>query len=127
MADLPEHPTRVSLLALTETSGSVLYGLYDVLTHAGHVWSQMTGEPECSAGFAVEIVAPTADPFRCLGGVPVVPQASLAERPASDLVLVSDLAISGDFDPAGQWPEAVAWLQGQHAAGAMIALLQSRI
>lgn len=120
MSDLPETPTRVSLLALPESSGSVLYGLYDVLGSAGHVWSQITGEPECSPGFAVEIVSPTTAPFRCAGGVPVAPQASLAERLESDLVVVCDFAIPIDFDPAGQWPEAVAWVQGQYAAGAMI-------
>jgi transcriptional regulator GlxA family with amidase domain len=121
MAMTQGRPARASLLALPESSGSVLYGLYDVLSLAGHVWSQITGEPECSAGFAVEIVSPSTQLFRCFGGVPVAPQASLAARPKSDLVIVSDFAIPMDFDPTGQWSEAIAWVQGQHAAGATIA------
>jgi len=121
MAEILGEAPRVSLLALPESAGSVLYGLYDVFTMAGHLWSEITGEPESSAGFSVEIVAPSSQLFRCFGGVPVAPQATLAERPASDLVLVPDFAIPTDFDPAGCWPEAVAWVQGQHAAGATIA------
>ena len=125
MAEPLGQPARVSLLALPESSGSVLYGLYDVFTLAGHVWSEITGEPECSAGFVVEIVSPSTQPFRCSGGVPVAPQASLAERPSSDLVIVSDFAIPLDFDPTGQWPKAVGWVRRQHAAGATIAAVCS--
>ena len=111
----------MSLLALPESTGSVLYGLYDVFMMAGHLWSELTGEPESSAGFHIEIVSPSTQLFRCFGGVPVAPQASFAERPASDLVLIPDLALPIDFDPAGCWPEAVAWVQRQYAAGATVA------
>ncbi len=117
--------TRVSLLALPESSASVLYGLYDVLSGAGRLWSEITGEPEATAGMAVEIVSPSGAPFRCWGGAPVAPHASLAERPASDLVVVSDLAIPIDFEPHGAWPEAVAWVRRQHAEGAVIAAVCS--
>ena len=78
MAESSEKPARVSLLALPESSGSVLYGLYDVFTASGSVWSQITGSEESTPGLAVEIVAPTKAPFRCLGGIPVEPQAGLA-------------------------------------------------
>jgi len=96
-------PMRVSLLALPESSASVLYGLYDVLSGAGRLWSEMTGEAEVCAGMTVEIVSPSSEPFRCWGGAPVAPHASLAERPESDLVVISDFAIPIDFDPRGAW------------------------
>lgn len=112
---------RVCLLALPESSASVLYGLYDVLSGAGRLWSQITGEAETSPAMTVEIVSPSRAPFRCWGGLPVAPQATLAERPESDLVVVSDLAIPVDFDPRGAWPESVDWVRRQHAAGAVVA------
>jgi len=118
-------PTRVSLLALPESSASVLYGLYDVLSGAGRLWSEMTGEPEACAGMTVEIVSPSREPFRCWGGIPVAPHASLAERSASDLVVIADLAIPIDFDPRGAWPESIGWVRGQHAAGAVVAAVCS--
>jgi len=120
-AKTAQKPTRVSLLALPESSASVLYGLYDVLSSAGKIWSQITGEAESTIGMTVEIVAPEKGLFRCWGGVPVEPHATFAERPASDLVVVSDLAIPIDFDPRGQWPEATAWVKRQHDRGANLA------
>lgn len=121
----PKAPpqTRVSILALPESSASVLYSMYDVLSSAGHLWSQITGEAEATSGMAVEIVSPSSEPFRCWGGILIAPQAALAERPASDLVVISDLAIPIDFDPRGAWPEAVAWLQAQYEAGAAVAAI----
>ncbi len=116
-----DAPIRVCLLALPESSASVLYGLYDVLSSAGRLWSQITGESEAGPTMAVEIVSPAREPFRCWGGVPVAPQATLAERPECDLVVVSDLAIPVDFDPRGAWPESVDWVRRQHAAGAVVA------
>lgn len=121
VTEFGDAPPRVSLLALPECAGSVLYGLYDVFTMAGHLWTDITGEPESSAGFEVEIVSPSAELFRCFGGVPVAPHATLAERSESDLVLIPDFAIPTDFDLTGCWPQAVAWVRGQHAAGATIA------
>lgn len=117
----PPKPTRVSLVALPESSASVLYGLYDVLSATGRIWSQITGEAEAAAGLKVEIVAPETRPFTCWGGVPVAPHASFAERLSSDLVVIPDLAIPIDFDPRGQWPEATAWIKHQHAQGASLA------
>lgn len=112
---------RVCLLALPESSASVLYGLYDVLSGAGRLWSQITGEAETSPAMTVEIVSPSREPFRCWGDLPVAPQATLAERPQCDLVVISDLAIPIDFDPRGAWPESIAWVRQQHAAGAVVA------
>ncbi|MEO3429035.1 helix-turn-helix domain-containing protein [Pelagibius sp. CAU 1746] len=120
-SDQSENPIRVTILALPESSASVLYGLYDVLSSAGRLWSQITGETEAGPTMAVEIVSPSREPFRCWGGVPVAPQAALAERPESDLVVVSDLAIPIDFDPRGAWAESAAWVRQQYEGGAVVA------
>ena len=125
MAAQQNTATRVSLLALPESSASVLYGLYDVLSSAGRLWSQITGEPEASRPMTVEIVSPNIETFRCWGGAPVAPQASLAERPESDLVVVSDLALPVDFDPRGAWPEVSDWLRHQYDSGATLAAVCS--
>lgn len=111
---------RVSLLALPESTASVLYGLHDVLTAVGQIWSELTGEAEAEPGFEVRIVSPRAGLFRCYGGLPVLPDATLAESGRSDIVIVSDLAIPIDEDPRGRWPEASAWLRSQHAQGATL-------
>jgi transcriptional regulator GlxA family with amidase domain len=116
---------NVSILALPESSASVLYGLYDVLSSAGRIWSEITGEPESAPALEVRIVAPDKEPFRCWGGAPVAPQASLADTPSGDIAIVSDLAIPIDFDPSGAWPEAVDWVRRQQAGGALVAAVCS--
>ena len=117
----PQKTLTVSILALPESSASVLYGLFDVLSAAGRMWSQLTGEPESAPPLDVRIVAPGKELFRCWGGVPVAPHASLAETPASDIVVISDFAIPLDFDPRGAWPGPADWLRRQYDGGALVA------
>lgn len=115
------RPTvRIGLIALPESSASVLYGLYDVLGSVGELWSELTGEPAAPTGVEVIIIAPEKEEFRCCGGIPVAPHESLAEAASCDIVIVSDLAISLELDPRGRWPEVTAWLKGQHDSGALI-------
>ena len=120
MNDVPEKPIRISLLALPESTGSVLYGLYDILTSVCHMWREVTGEASAHPGFEVRIVAPTATPFTCFGGVPVHPDADLAGTLETDIILVTDLAVDLEQDPRGRWPETVAWLVDQHRQGTLL-------
>ncbi len=115
-----DKPVRVSLLALPESAPGTLYGLYEVLTSVGGTWSDLTGEEEASPGFDVRIVSTSASPFRCHGGVPVTPDAPLADSGQSDVVLISDLAIDTERDPRGRWPESAQWVTEQYAGGASI-------
>ena len=117
----PKNALKVNILALPESSASVLYGLYDVLSSAGRIWSHITGEAESAPPLEVRIVSPDKAPFRCWGGAPVAPHASLAETASSDIVVVSDYAIPIDFEPQGAWPESVDWVRRQHQQGALIA------
>jgi len=120
MVLLPEKPVRASLLALPESAPGTLYGLYEVLTSVGGTWSELTGEAEASPGFDVRIVSTSATPFRCHGGVPVDPDAQLADSEQADVVLISDMAIDMERDPRGRWSDAARWVTDQYAGGASI-------
>jgi len=111
---------RIQLLAVPESSASVLYGLYDVLNSVGRTWHELTGQPELHRPFDVSIVAPQAALFRCQGGLPVVPDAALETAGPADIAIVTDLAYDLREDPRGRWPEAVRWLQRQDAHGATL-------
>ena len=112
---------RVALVALPESSASVLYGLYDVLSTVGALWPELTGEPSSLGGFDVQILSPSKEIFRCWGGIPVAPHNSLSGSGSYDIIIVSDLAISLDLDPRGQWPEVTSWLRSQYETGALVA------
>jgi transcriptional regulator GlxA family with amidase domain len=119
-ASTPSRSIPVHILALPEATASVTYGLFDVLASAGVVWPMLTGRASAPVRFDVRIVAETAEPFGCFGGMPVTPHAGIAEAGPVEIVIVTDPVIPSDCDPRGRWPAAVAWLKAQYAQGALI-------
>jgi transcriptional regulator GlxA family with amidase domain len=110
----------VCILAVGETSGAVLYGLYEVFSSFGAAWAELKGLDRNPAAFDARIVAASREPFACVGGVPVAPHASFDEIDYADAVIVTDLAIDPDSDHAGKWPEARDWLRRIHGAGGTV-------
>ena len=119
MASHNPQLSRVRLLALPESSASVLYGLNDVLSSVGDTWRALTGERHNVKPFDVQIVGSRTRMFRCAGGVPVTPSMLFSEARA-DIVVVTDLAIAPDFDPRGHWEQAVAWIKSVYEQGAVV-------
>jgi len=115
-----KRPPSVCLLALSESSGVVLYGLYEVLALFSGAWAQVTGDKDSSAEFDVSIVAQNADAFCCVGGIPVTPHAALTDITRTDIVIVTDLAIDQAVDHSDRWAAIVPWLRERYAAGSII-------
>lgn len=114
-------PVSVSLVALPETTPTSLYGLFEILSAVGSVWSELTGQQVHPVRpIRPQIVATTRDPFTCAVGVPVAPHRAFAEVDTTDVVVVTDLAIPIDQDPRGRWPEAAGFLRDREAQGATI-------
>jgi transcriptional regulator GlxA family with amidase domain len=111
----------VCLLAAQATAPSVLYGLYDVLATAGAVYAEMTTGQAGEALLDVKIVAAQAAPFRCAGGIPVEPHASIDTVAAPDVALVCDLFTPIDTPPRGVYDAEIAWLQRLHRRDTLIA------
>lgn len=112
---------RVCLLASTETSPSVLYGLFDVLSTVGAAYSEMTtGEPG-EPLLDVQIVAATAEPFRCFNNVAVEPHMAIDELDEVDVAIVCDMYQPIDQPPRGRYQREVEWLRRVHGNGALLA------
>ncbi|MBI1179781.1 MAG: helix-turn-helix domain-containing protein [Alphaproteobacteria bacterium] len=116
----PTVPIRAAILALPESTAAALYGLYDVLSSYGEIWSSITGEARGHAGFRVTIVGPTSEPFRCFGDIPVSPHASFEACDTADVLLIPDVMMDLAADPRGRWPEACALIARCHDAGTTI-------
>ena len=116
---------RIALLAAPESSAGVLYGLYDVLLSVGPTWPDMIGADVVEPILDVSIVAATADPFRCFGGIPVEPHAALADAGEFDAVVVCDMYTPVHTPPRGQFVEEVEWLRRKRAQGALLATVCS--
>ncbi len=112
---------RIALLAAPETSASILYGLYDVLLSVGAVYPDMTAGEAGDALLDVVIVAESATPFRCFGGILVEPGAALAAAGDVDVAVVCDMYTPIHTAPRGRYEAEMAWLRQRHAAGALIA------
>ncbi len=111
----------IALLAMPETSPSVLYGMYDVLLSVGAVYPDMTtGQPE-DCLLDVKIVADADKPFRCFGNVLVEPHAGLDAVGHTDVAVVCDIYSPIDAPPRGRYRREIDWLKRMHANGSILA------
>lgn len=121
MSDPEPRPVTVALLAVEETSASTLFGFYDILASVRRDWSLLHGRPVQSSPFRPLLVSPDGQPLRTGNGVLVTPQASLAQCPAPDMAVVTDINVAPDADLGDRFDAVVSWLQHVHAAGGMLA------
>lgn len=121
IAPAAHPPVAVSLLALPETTLGVLCGLFDLFAAVGVAWDELTGERRGGRRMAPRIVAATTAPWPSPTGLPITPQASLDAVPSSDVVIVTDLAITPETDPRGRWPAEAEWVRRRHDDGAVVA------
>jgi transcriptional regulator GlxA family with amidase domain len=113
--------TDIRLLASSETSPSVLYGLYEVLSTVGTIYPELTTGETGTPLFDVNIVSADSAPFRCYGNVLVEPHAAINEGDEPDVVIVCDMYQPIDASPIGQYPREVEWVKRMHSKGVIIA------
>jgi transcriptional regulator GlxA family with amidase domain len=112
---------RILLFAAPETSASVLYGLYDVLLSVGSAWPDMTSASPGVAMLDVRIVARSARPFRCAGGIRIEPHQAIADVDHADVVIVCDMFTPIDAPPRGRYEIESTWLREMNERGALVA------
>jgi transcriptional regulator GlxA family with amidase domain len=111
---------RICLLAAEETSPSVLYGLYDVLSTAGAVYSELTSGSPGEKALDVRIVSVTTGPFRCFGGVMVEPHNGIEHIDETDVAIICDMYTPIDTPPRGRYEREIDWLKRMYAKGAIL-------
>jgi transcriptional regulator GlxA family with amidase domain len=112
---------RVCLLAAAETSPSILYSLYDVLSTTGVIYSELTNGDPGEPLLEVLIVAATKNPFRCFGEVMVEPHKCIDDVEHTDVAIVCDMAMPITEPPLGLYRSETEWLRRVHADGAILA------
>jgi len=108
------------LLASAETSPSVLYGLYDVLSTAGAIYGEMTSGKTGDEVLDVRIVAATAEPFRCFGGILVEPHDDIDALDEADFIIVCDMYTPIDTPPRGRYEREIDWIKRLYAKGSIV-------
>ena len=107
----------VALLALPESTPMALFGLYEVFLSAGRTWAELTGEETAAQTIEPRIVSLNRKTIGSPVGIDIVPHDALCE---ADVVIVTDLAISGTFAPHGRWIGEIAWLRERYASGSVV-------
>jgi len=109
---------RITILAMFNTMGSTVIGPMDIFYQAGVVWNYYRGEKP-TPHFETRMVSAHGKPFRCLNGTTLVPEGSIHDVDATDLVVVSSIL---DIDKTMKYEGAVIdWLLQHYRSGAHIA------
>ncbi|MFC4349109.1 GlxA family transcriptional regulator [Kordiimonas lipolytica] len=111
---------RIDIVALPETTGSVLYCLYEILDSVGSMWTALTGEDTHIDGFDVRIASPIKGVFTCVGKIPIMPEAGLEDLPPGSVIIAPDFLLGDDFRDTEHWQASARWIGEQHARGANI-------
>ena len=72
-----KSPVEVLIVAVTETAGSALYGMLDVLMAAGNIWQTLVHSDTKQQLFNVRIVSTQKRAFTCGNNIPVNPDCSI--------------------------------------------------
>lgn len=116
---------KIDILAAPQTTGSILYGLYDLFKMPGEAWPRlMLGKPGQPLN-RVRIVSDGGQEFRCRGGVPVAPEASLDEALDADIICVPNMTVPLDESPRDYFEAEVRWLKQNYEDGKTIATVCS--
>lgn len=121
MADGDPAAIEALILALPETAGSALYGMVDVLSAAGTLWRELSGEEPRPPLIRPRIVAPSREPFLCGNGVPVQPDLALDEAAAAGgIIIVPELWLAPTDAIRDRHDAVKAWLRARFDAGAEV-------
>lgn len=108
------------IVAVPETAGSALYGMFDVLGAAGNLWQALVRtEPERKL-IKPAVVSTTKRPFRCGNGIPISPDYGISDDPKADIVIVPEVWLGPDEEVRGRYPKLMRWLREKYRGGAYV-------
>ena len=119
--DFVTDPLRIDLLAADSCRAAILYGLFDLLSSVGTAWSYLTDGTLSPPLTRVRIVARSTEPFRCIGGVPVIPDIALDDADDAEIVCLPNFRIGETTAPRDMLGPEIDWVLRRHATGARLA------
>lgn len=121
MSETSAPTITVALLAAPESTASTIFGFYDALASVRRDWTMLHGGPMQASPFQPLVVSADGEPLVTVNGVRIVPQASFAQLPRPDVVVVTDLMVVPGVALGPEFDAATEWLQACHRAGALLA------
>lgn len=115
------RPVSVAILALPETTASVVFGLYDLFASAGRDWGFIVDGRSGPALMRPLVVSRLSGRFEAANGVEIVPQAELDAAADAEIVCVPELAIPPGEPLDGRFDRELSWLRERYDSGATLA------
>ena len=114
-------PVEIGILALPESSASVVFGMYDLFLGAGREWGMIVEGTPGPDLMRPRVLARDAEGFATLNEVWVRPHATLEGAGALDVLCVPDVVVSPDTPVTGRFDREIALIRAQAERGAIIA------
>ncbi|PKO26598.1 MAG: AraC family transcriptional regulator [Betaproteobacteria bacterium HGW-Betaproteobacteria-9] len=111
----------VAILALPEVAASVLFGMSDMFMGVGRDWPLVVEDRPGSSSLRVQIVSADGQPLTIANGVHLVPDTSIANAVAPQVICIPEVFVVPSTDLRGRYRVEAAWLRETHARGAIIA------
>jgi len=115
------QPPSVAILAMPETTASVVYGMYDLFMSAGRDCGVIVNGAPAPGLIAPAVVAAEAAPFIAPNGVTIVPHATISDCRRADIVCVPEVMIMPAEALDGRFDKEIEWLRACYASGATLA------
>lgn len=115
------RPATVAILAMPQSTASVVYGMYDLFMCAGRDWGLIVEGQPGSALIHPQVVARGSGAFAAANGVRIEAHVALAECPQPDIVCVPEVLVAPGEPLEGLFTEEIEWLRRCHAGGATLA------
>lgn len=113
-------PVEVLIVAVSETAGSALYGMLDVLSAAGNLWQTLVHSDTENRLFNVRIVSLDKQSFSCGNAIPVIPDVCISDDPAADILILPELWLGPEDALTGRYPALMEWLRQMYKRGASL-------
>lgn len=112
---------RVALLAVAETTGSTLYGMYDLFSSVGRDWRFLTEGVLGEEAITPAVVARTNEAFTAANGVWIKPDYCIKQAAIPDVLCIPELFIAPDAELKGRYSEEIAWIKECYKRGTVLA------
>jgi transcriptional regulator GlxA family with amidase domain len=114
-------PARIAILAMPETTASVVYGMYDMFKSAGRDWNLIVEGRPGPALLQPQVVSAHGRALIAGNGVRICPDAELDACITADVICVPELMVPPGESLDGRFLPEIACLQQAYAAGKMVA------
>ncbi|HYD94564.1 MAG TPA: helix-turn-helix domain-containing protein [Noviherbaspirillum sp.] len=114
-------PARVAILALPETTASVVYGMYDFFMSAGRDWGMICESRPGEPVILPKVVSCHGASFMAGNNVRISPEACLDACDDADVVCVPELLVPPGEPFAGRFKPEIACLRQAYASGKILA------